>query len=91
MKKELKKVRKFKGEAYSFYLVTPSFKGEKGCCGIELAPYVEVVTPENGLGYPDYILFNGKGEGYTLYRYCPSWIIRECEKVQAKIMEAVTC
>ena len=70
MEKTLLFVRKYNGEEYKFYL----FKGV-GCFGI-YSEYVEVETPENGLGYPDYVRFN-YGKPYTQWRYFQPWIKRK--------------
>lgn len=81
------KTRKFQGETYTFYLKIPSYPNEKGCLNIKIEPYVEVKTEENVFGYTDSILFDGNTR--SLYRHCPNWILRECYKVQQKIMDNV--
>lgn len=87
MKTTLIKTRRFKKESYLFYLNEPEYKGEKGPIGIELSHYVSVKTPENCFGYTDTILFTNSGEAYTLDRYLQPWILKECEKVSAKILD----
>ena len=87
MIKKLIKKRRFKGEEYLFYLNAPEYEGEKGCLGIEIEPYISVQTPENAFGYTDTVLFNTNGSAYTLYRYLPRWILKECEKVHEQIMK----
>ena len=87
MKTTLIKTRRFNKESYSFYLNEPAYRGEKGPLGIELTPYVSVKTPENCFGYADTVLFTNRGEAYTLQRYLQPWILKECEKVNAKIMD----
>lgn len=79
--------RKYNGEEYKFFLNTPSFDGEKGCCGIELSPYISVETPDNGLGYPDTVIYDEiRKQAYTLNRYLAPWILRKIEQVARKIL-----
>lgn len=94
--------RKHNGEAYEFYIVTPSYAGEKGCLGVEICPYVEVKTPENSFGYRDTILlhrvatFNNDGyfsgyaqKAYTLWRYLPPYILKAIEKQMLRLEETL--
>ena len=46
--------------------------------------YISVKTPENCLGYPDYVLLGTYG-AYTLHRYLPPYILK---KIETKIHEA---
>ena len=100
MNKELIQVRKHDGEKYEFYLYSPEYDGEVGCLGIEIEPYIEVKTPENCFGYPDYIRIvsaqawndDGKFIGYkylatTTHRYLPRWILKKIEKQMFLLME----
>ena len=81
MTKELVKIRKIDNGAYNFYLHKPSYKGEKGICGIEIAPYITIETPENIFGYSDTLLYDDKsGVLYTLHRYLPKWIKKQLLK-----------
>lgn len=68
--------RKFNKEEYRFYRKSIYTKQGK-------VTYFEVVTPENCLGYPDYILF-ANGIPYSQWRYCPQWILKECKKALLK-------
>lgn len=86
MKTTLVCTRKYDKEEYKFYLNEPDYAGEKGCCGIEITPYVSVETPENGFGYTDTVLMQ-HGEAYSLYRYLPKWILKKISEKMIKIME----
>ena len=77
--------RKFNKETYTFYLNEPSYAGEKGCCGIELVPYISVTTPENGFGYTDTILLSSSGKAYTLHRYLQPWILKRIEAIMIEL------
>ena len=80
MTREYQYTRKHKGEEYKFYICKPSYKGEKGVCGIEITPYVEVITPPNDFGYNDIIFLNSNKKAYTLYRYIAPYILKAIEK-----------
>ena len=71
--------RKFNKETYTFYLHEPSYVGETGVCGIEISPYISVITPENCFGYADKILLNNNGKAYTLNKYLQPWILKQIE------------
>lgn len=78
--------RRYNKETYKFYLNTPDYAGEKGCCGIEIIPYITIETPANGLGYPDTVIIdNVTGKGRTMHRSLPKWIMERIEKTAAKI------
>lgn len=77
--------RKYNKEEYKFYLHEPSYVGEKGCCGVEITPYISVETPDNGLGYTDTVLMN-YGKAYTLNRYLQPWILKKIEKKMIELM-----
>jgi len=79
--------RKYNKEKYKFFLNEPEYVGEKGCCGIELKPYVHVETPENGFGYADTILLYD-GQAYTLHRYLQPWILKQIEKKMKEIISS---
>ena len=68
--------RKFNKEEYRFY--RKSIYTKQG-----QVTYFEVVTPENCLGYPDYILF-AHGIPYSQWRYCPQWILKACKMALIK-------
>lgn len=89
MKRELVFTRKHRGEEYKFYTCIPEYKGEKGCLGIELSPYVEVETPENCFGYPDTILLSNNKQAYTLNRYLQPSILKAIEKQMIKLQEKI--
>ncbi|MBO7714523.1 MAG: hypothetical protein J6S85_13185 [Methanobrevibacter sp.] len=86
MKTTLVCTRKYNKEEYKFYINEPSYTGERGCCGIELEPYISVITPKNGFGYTDTILLS-HGKAYTLERYLPLWILKKIEKKMVDIMK----
>ena len=77
--------RKYNKEEYKFYLHEPSYVGEKGCCGVEIAPYIHVETPENCFGYSDTVLLNDNN-AYTLHRYLQPWILKKIEKKMIELM-----
>ena len=77
--------RKYNKETYVFYLNEPSYAGARGCCGVEITPYISVVTPENGFGYTDTILLN-HGKAYTLERYLPPYILKQIEHKMIELM-----
>ena len=86
MTKELIATRKYNGEAYSFYINKPEYQGEKGCCGIEIVPYITVETPENGFGYSDTVIYdNIKDIAYTLNRYLQPWILKKIKATAKKL------
>ena len=67
--------RKYQGETYTFILSVPIHGGETGILGIDVDPYVVVVTPENSFGYSDYFLYDRKeNSGHFCYRSYPLWI-----------------
>ena len=67
--KEIKiETRKIYGESYEFMLKLPSYEGEKGVCGIEITPYIECETPENGFGYNDFFIYQPE-TGYGSFSY----------------------
>ena len=92
MKKELIQTRKHNKEEYKFYLYSPSYNGETGCLGIEITPYIEVETPENCFGYPDYVRlctvlkYDEKGKSYydvdivTTHRYLQPYIKKQLKR-----------
>lgn len=86
MKTTLVCTRKYNKGEYKFFLNEPEYIGEKGCCGIEIEPYVSVETPENGFGYSDSVLMS-HGKAYTLCRYLPPWILKKIERKMLDIME----
>lgn len=88
MKTTLVCTRKYNKEEYKFYLDEPEYVSEKGVCGIEIAPYVWVETPENGFGYSDTVLMYDD-MAYTLHRYLPRWILKKIEKKMKEIMEGI--
>lgn len=65
--------RRFQGEAYKFYKCCDTFQSMP-------CTWYTVETPKNAFGYSDTILINGDQAPYTLWRYCPPWILRECKK-----------
>ena len=70
--------RRYNKEDYIFILELPSYKGEKGCLGIELTPRILVITPENWCGYNDYFHYDDvRNNGYFSYRSHPNWIKRK--------------
>lgn len=79
------KTRKFNKENYTFILHKPEYKGELGCCGIPLDPYITVTTPTNSFGYCDSVLFNSNDEAYTLNRYLQPWILKAIKKEYLKL------
>ena len=79
--------RKFNKEEYQFFIHEPEYIGEKGICGIEITPYIAVVTPDNGLGYTDTVLFDN-GKAYTLNRYLQPWILKRIEKIANRIRDS---
>lgn len=88
MKTTLIKTRKINGEKYNFFLHEPSFIGEKGCCGIEITPYISIETPENIFGYPDTLLYSDANNTlYTVHRYLPAWIKKELLKTYLMLSE----
>ena len=76
MKEEYLFSRHFKGKEYKFY--RKSIYTKNGPC-----TYFEVVTPENSLGYADYILF-AHGIPYSRWRYVPRWILKACKQALIK-------
>lgn len=86
MTRELAFTRKHARETYKFFVCKPEYEGEKGILGIEITPYVEVETPENCFGYPDYVLLGSRtGKAYTLNRYMPPHILKAIEKQMLKL------
>lgn len=82
------KSRKINGEKYDFFLNTPDYLGEKGVCGIEITPYIEIKTPENIFGYPDTLLYSDTNNAlYTLHRHLPAWIKKELLKTYLMLSE----
>lgn len=77
MDRELLFTRKYNKEEYKFYLI----KGI-GVFGI-YSEYIEVETPENCFGYPDYVRFN-HGNPYTSWRYLQPWIMRKITEALVK-------
>ena len=73
MNKEYLFSRKFNGEEYKFYRKTMNMDNE-------IITYYVVDTPENSFGYHDHILFDN-GKPYTMYRYCPQWILNACKRI----------
>ena len=55
MNEKLVQTRKHWGEVYEFYYISPSYEGEVGICGVEIEPYIRVVTPKNCFGYSNRI------------------------------------
>ena len=88
MKTTLVCTRKYNKEEYKFYLNEPEYVGEKGVLGIEITPYVSVVTPENGFGYSDTVLMSNNIP-YTLHRYLQPWILRKIAVKMQSIMANV--
>ena len=85
--------RKYNKEVYSYYLNAPSYAGETGILGIEITPYISVVTPANCFGYTDTVLLNHYYDtdlkqtmfkAYTLNRYLAPWILK---KIESKMIE----
>lgn len=68
--------RKFNGEEYKFYHKSMNTKWG-------LYSYFEIDTPANCFGYEDHILFDN-GTPYTMYRYCPNWILKSCKEALIK-------
>ena len=90
MKTTVFKTRKFDGETYTFYLHTPEFKGEKGCIGIELQPYITVETPENCFGYTDTFFYDhNRKSGYYSWRQHPRWITNKIIEVCNKYADSL--
>ena len=86
MKTTLVCTRKYNKEEYKFFLNEPEYIGEKGCCGLEIEPYVSVETPENGFGYSDSVLMS-HGKPYTLCRYLSPWILKKIGRKMLDIMK----
>ena len=76
MSKEYLFSRKFDGKEYKFYRKTMVLSDG-------LYSFYVVDTPENSFGYADHILFD-KGNPYTLYSYCPKWILKACKRALVK-------
>ena len=89
MTKELIFTRKHAGEEYKFFIIRPEYIGEKGCLGIEITPYIEVETPENAFGYPDYILLSNRKQAYTLHRYLQPYILKAIEKQMINLLNKI--
>ena len=87
MKTTLLFTRKFNKEEYRFFINEPEYVGEKGVLGMEIAPYVHVETPDNGLGYTDTVLMQN-GQAYTLHRYLQPWILKRIEKIMKQIQNS---
>ena len=88
MKYEVIATRKYNKEVYNFVLNLPSFKGEKGICGIEIKPYITVEAPENCFGYNDTFFYDdAKKSGYFMHRYHPQWIINKIINTCGKLAE----
>lgn len=73
MKKTFLMARKINGKEYEFYHMDytkeESWSNEAyGCFAVK--------TPENALGYPDYVYFS-EGTGSTMHRYLAPYIIRK--------------
>ena len=84
--------RKYQKELYTFVLNLPSFEGEKGCCNVEISPYITVDTPENWCGYNDTFMYNSiTKNGYYLHRVHPNWITKKiievCNRYYTTILE----
>lgn len=69
MDKEYLFSRRFNGKEYKFYR--------------ESMNTFEIDTPANCFGYVDHILFHN-GNPYTMYRYCPAWILKACKQALIK-------
>lgn len=78
--------RKYNGEPFMFYLNEASYKGEKGCLGIEIEPYITVIAPCNAFGYTDTILLDSCGHAYSCERFFPKWILKKIEKKMTELM-----
>lgn len=77
--------RKYQKETYTFILNLPEYKGETGCIGIEIKPYISVETPENALGYTDTFLYNEQeNDGYFLHISLSTHSIKSVAKSIAK-------
>lgn len=76
------KTRRFNKETYTFELNTTV----SWIDGTE-RKYISCSTPENCFGYEDHILLNSKNQAYTLHRYLPDWILRECEKIMIELQK----
>ena len=82
--------RSYNKEEYIFYKLVPEYAGEKGILGIEVEPYIKVITPENGLGYTDTVLLDSSSKkAYTLNRYLPKWILKKIEIAMLKEEEKI--
>ena len=68
--------RRFKGEEYKFYRKSMNMKWGR-------YSYFEIDTPANCFEYVDHILFDN-GNPYTMYRYCPAWILKACKQALIK-------
>ena len=78
--------RKHNGEEYKIFVKLPAYDGETGIFGVEVKPCIEIETPENCFGYPDYVLFDNRyGRAYTLNRYLQPYILRALERQTEKI------
>ena len=87
--KEIKiEKRKIYGESYEFILNLPSFKGEKGVCGIEITPYIVCITPENGLGYNDTFIYQPEtGYGSFSWRYHTPYVTKKLNEFSKRFFE----
>lgn len=85
MKKTILKTRKFNKETYTFILNEPSYEGEVGCLGMEVDPYISVLTPENCFGYSDTILLSSKNNAYGINRNHPQWIMNKIEDIMIQL------
>lgn len=75
MKEIVIATRKYQKETYTFILSLPEYRGETGCLGIEIKPYMSVETPKNAFGYTDTFLYDERtNSGYFLHRKHPAWI-----------------
>lgn len=87
--KEIKiETRKIYGESYEFILKLPSFKGEKGVCGIEMTPYIVCATPKNGLEYNDFFIYQPEtGHGSFSCRYHTPYVAKKLNEFSKRFFE----
>ena len=69
--------RKINGQEYEFY--HKDFTEEESWIDKAYGCFM-VKTPENALGYPDYVFFEG-GSGNTMHRYLAPYIIKKLRKM----------
>ena len=71
-------IKKFKIYGESYILICDNTLFNK--------KYYSIITPENDLGYPDYIRLNCDGIAYALYRYHRKSVLKKCESILKKVI-----